>query len=123
MEWLAVAIGGAVGSVARYEFAKQVTMRLGTGFPWGILAINVIGSFVMGVMVAFFALVPLPQTLRVGLTTGILGGFTTFSTFSLDVATLMERGQTLLAAVYVVASVGLGVGGLFAGKAMLRIFG
>lgn len=122
MEWWTVAIGGALGSVARYEFARQLTARFGASFPWAILSINVLGSFAMGVLVALFALVPLPQSLRVGLTTGVLGGFTTFSTFSLDVATLMERGQTILAAVYVIASVGLGVAGLFAGKAVLRVF-
>jgi CrcB protein len=118
---VAIALGGAIGAVARHAFATQVTRLAGQGFPWGILAVNVLGSFVMGVLAESFALRwNAPLELRAFLTVGILGGFTTFSSFSLDAMLLMERGQWLAAAFYVVGSVALSVGGLFCGLVLVR---
>ena len=96
---------------------------LGTGFPYGTLTVNVVGSLVMGLMAAWFAFEGSPsQHWRLFLTTGMLGGFTTFSTFSLDTALLYERGELGLAALYVVASVAAGLVGLFGGLALVRSF-
>jgi CrcB protein len=106
-----VALGGALGASARYLTGIAAMRLMGPGFPWGTLTVNVVGSFLMGVLVVFLAhkdatrLAPL-------LMTGILGGFTTFSAFSLDTMAMVERGQTTLAGFYVVASVLLSLGAI-----------
>ncbi len=117
----AVAAGGALGAVLRYVTMSAVGHWLGAGFPWGTLLVNVAGSFAMGLLVELSALAwsPSPE-LRALLTVGVLGGFTTFSTFSLDVAYLVERQQALAAAVYAAASVALSVGALFMGLFLVR---
>ena len=118
---LAIAAGGAIGAVARHLVNVQALAWFGAGFPWGTLTVNIVGSFLMGVFVESSALMWSPgPALRAMLTVGILGAFTTFSTFSLDVAVLYERGQLGLAAAYIVASVVLSIGGLFAGLALVR---
>ncbi|HZQ74562.1 MAG TPA: fluoride efflux transporter CrcB [Burkholderiales bacterium] len=118
---LAVALGGALGSVARYLVGVGATRLFGLEFPWGTLIINVAGSFLIGAFVEMFALKwDLPQEARVFLTVGICGGFTTFSTFSLDAYTLMERGAWWPAAAYVVASVVLSIAALVAALHLLR---
>ena len=118
---LAIAAGGAFGAVARHFVNNQITQWMGDGFPWGILFANVAGSFAMGVLAESMALIWSPsQELRAFMVVGVLGAFTTFSTFSLQVALLYERGQMLLAAGYVAASVVFAVGGLFAGLALVR---
>jgi CrcB protein len=118
---LAVAAGGAIGSVARYLVGIGSTRLFGLGFPWGTLLINVAGSFLIGAFVELFALKwDLPQEARVFLTVGICGGFTTFSTFSLDAYVLMERGNGWLAAGYVVGSVVLSIGALIAALHVVR---
>lgn len=120
---LAIACGGGLGAVLRHFLNNAVTAWLGAGFPWGIFAINVLGSFAMGVLVALFAHVwELPQEMKAFLTVGILGGFTTFSTFSLDVVTLIERGATGAAALYAGGSVVLAVAALYAGMILVRAF-
>ena len=118
---LAVAVGGALGAVGRYLLIGQVVSWLGAGFPFGTLAANVIGSFVMGVLVEAGALFwsPSPE-LRAFLTVGLLGAFTTFSSFSLEVALLYQRGELGLAALYIAASVILCVLGLFLGLWLVR---
>ena len=119
---LAVALGGALGSLGRYGFGIVATKWLGTGFPWGTLGVNVIGGFVMGVVVGLGALkFNLDPTLRAFLTVGILGGFTTFSAFSLDAALMLEKHQNLAAAIYILSSVCLSIGALFAGLRLVRI--
>lgn len=119
---LSIASGGAIGAVLRHFMNNAVTAMTGGGFPWGILAVNVLGSFVMGALVALFAHVwEPPQEMKAFLTVGILGGFTTFSTFSLDAVTLLERGAAGAAAFYVAGSVALAIGGLFAGMMMVRM--
>ena len=114
-----VAIGGAIGASARYLTSLATTRFVGQGFPWGTLTVNVIGSFLMGVLVVFLAqkdatrLAPL-------LMTGVLGGFTTFSAFSLDALALYERGQLNLAAFYVFASVILSLGATILAMFLVR---
>ena len=118
---LAVAFGGAVGAVARYVTVSVLGLWLGISFPYGTLAVNVIGSFALGGLVELSALVwsPSPE-LRAMLVVGILGSFTTFSAFSLDVVTLYERGNYGACGTYIVASVVLSVLGLIAGMHVVR---
>ncbi|HSV28013.1 MAG TPA: fluoride efflux transporter CrcB [Candidatus Omnitrophota bacterium] len=116
-----VAAGGALGSVARYLSMVALGAWAGTGFPWGTLFVNIVGSAVMGVLAELGALAWQPSPdLKVFLTVGILGGFTTFSTFSLDVALLVERHDWAVAALYMGLSVALSVGALFAAMAAVR---
>ena len=118
---LAVAVGGAFGAVARYLVMSGIGHWSGHGFPWGTLTVNIAGSFVMGVLVELMALVwsPSPE-LRALLAVGVLGAFTTFSTFSLDVVVLIQRGETMPAGAYVLASVVMCVIGLYAGLRLCR---
>jgi CrcB protein len=119
---LAAAVGGAIGSVARYLVAIGSGKVFGINFPWGILIINVTGSFLIGVFVGLFATKwDLPQSLRIFLTVGICGGYTTFSTFSLDSYYLMERGQFPAALVYMVGSVVLSICALVGGLYLARV--
>ncbi len=123
MVYLIVFLGGGLGAAMRHGVNVAAARLLGTGFPYGTLTVNVAGSLVMGLMVAWFAFEGAPsQHWRLFLTTGMLGGFTTFSTFSLDTALLYERGELGLAALYVLASVIAGIIGLFAGMALVRHF-
>lgn len=120
---LAIAAGGATGAVMRHGLNSSLMHLLGTGFPYGIFAANVIGSFLMGVLVSVFAHFWEPsQAVKAFLTVGFLGAFTTFSAFSLDAVILMERGTYGAAAFYVAGSVVLAIGGLFAGMILVRMF-
>ena len=121
MGYLIVFVGGGIGAALRHGFNIAFARLLGTAFPYATLFENVSGSIVMGMLVAYFAFKSgIPHHWQLFLTTGILGGYTTFSTFSLDVALLYERGELALAALYVVLSVALSIGGLFAGIAVVR---
>ncbi|MET3614371.1 CrcB protein [Rhizobium aquaticum] len=121
MNYLIVFIGAGIGGMLRQGVNVTALKWAGNGFPWGTLFINILGSFVMGLVAEYWALKSgLPQTTRLFLTTGILGGFTTFSAFSLDTALLYERGETLAAAGYAIGSVVLSVGALFGGLAIIR---
>jgi fluoride exporter len=123
MGYLIVFLGGGLGAALRHGVNLGAARLLGTGFPYGTLTVNVLGSLIMGLMVAWFAFEGSPsQHWRLFLTTGMLGGFTTFSTFSLDTALLYERGQVEVAAFYVVVSVAAGLAGLFGGLALVRHF-
>lgn len=123
MGFLIVFIGGGIGAGLRHGFNLAFARLLGTAFPYATLFENVSGSVVMGLLVAIFAFRGgIPQHWQLFLTTGILGGYTTFSTLSLDVALLYERGEVGLAALYVLLSVALSIGGLFAGLALVRNF-
>src|SRR5579871_3858397 len=118
---VAVAIGGALGSVARYLVVIGAGRAFGTSFPWGILIINVTGSALIGAFVSLFAIRwNLPEPARVFLTVGICGGYTTFSTFSLDAFVLMERGQMLAAAAYMIGSVVLSIAALVGAMHLVR---
>lgn len=118
---LAVAAGGAVGAVARYGVYVLAGRLLGTGFPSGTLVVNIVGSFIMGILVEGMALAwTLGMETRLFLTVGVLGAFTTFSTFSLDVAVLYDRGKTRPLVIYVLTSVICSIGALFAGVYVMR---
>ncbi len=118
-----IAAGGAVGSAARYGLNLGLSRLHAQSFPWGIFAVNVLGSLAMGVLVALFARKwPEGETLRLALTTGFLGGFTTFSAFSYDTAALIERGEMGTATVYILASVGLSILACFLGLWLVRAF-
>jgi fluoride exporter len=118
---LMVAAGGALGAVLRALVGAGVGRLLGGGFPYATMTVNVAGSLTMGLLVGGFALYfsPSPE-LRAFLTVGFLGGFTTFSSFSLDVATLVERQQAGLALLYIALSVGVSLMAIFAGLRLAR---
>ena len=118
-----VALGGAVGSLARYIVGIYAGRWLGTAFPWGTLFINVTGSFLIGAFAESFALRwDAPPSVRVFLVVGICGGYTTFSTFSLDVVTLLNRGEVIAATAYMAASVVLSVAALYAALHVMRMW-
>jgi CrcB protein len=118
---LAIAIGGALGSIARHYLSSAIYAATGSTFPWGILIVNVLGGLLMGIVVELGALkLNYSLEFRAFLTTGMLGGFTTFSAFSLDTALLIERGDWLGAGLYMVSSVVLSVAALFAGLSLVR---
>ena len=114
-----IAADGAVGAVARHLMAGHIGSWLGHGFPWGILTVNILGSFVLGALVEIFALVwsPSPE-LRALIVVGALGSFTTFS---MDVFFLYNKGQMLQAALYIGASVAFAVLAFFLAMYLMRI--
>lgn len=121
---LLVALGGAIGSAARYGVNVWTAKVFGLGFPWGTLTVNVVGGLVMGLLASLLALrFDASQDVRLFLMTGVLGGFTTFSAFSLDAVTLWERGEAATAAAYVAASVVVSIAALVAGLALGRALG
>ncbi|HVY18998.1 MAG TPA: fluoride efflux transporter CrcB [Bauldia sp.] len=123
---LLVFIGGGIGSVFRHGVNLGVGRVFAGTFPLATFLINVAGSFAMGLVAAWLAFrteLGWSQHVRLLLTTGFLGGFTTFSTFSLDAAFLIERDEYMAAAAYVLLSVGLGLAGLFAGLWLVRAAG
>jgi fluoride exporter len=123
MGYFVVFLGGGIGAALRHGSNLAVARMLGTAFPYGTLLINISGSFIMGLVAAYFAFKgDASQHWRLFLTTGILGGYTTFSAFSLDAALLYERGEVGSAALYVIASVAISIAGLFAGFALMRSF-
>jgi CrcB protein len=116
--WLVVALGSALGGMARYGVGLLAVRLVGASFPWGTLLINVVGSFVIGLFGALtLADGPMPASaeLRVFVMVGICGGFTTFSSFSLQTVDLLQAGETGAAAFYIVASVALCLAGTFLG--------
>ena len=121
MNYLYVFLGGGLGAALRYGLNIGVPRVLGTAFPWATLIINIVGCFAMGLIAAWFILRPnLASEWRLFLATGILGGFTTFSAFSLDFAQLFERGDTGQAFAYATASVVISILACFAGLMLVR---
>lgn len=119
--FLLAAAGGALGAGARYLVGVGAMRLMGPAFPWGTLSVNIVGCFLMGVLIEGAALKwSMSNELRTFLATGILGGFTTFSAFSLDFAVLMERKAQASALVYLGASVGFSILALFAGLSIMR---
>ena len=117
---LFVMVGGAVGSGARYLTGRAMLSLLGPDYPFGTLAVNLIGGLLMGVLVGVLARNTASETWRLLLGVGVLGGFTTFSAFSLDVVTMIERGAIGAAFGYVLVSVIGSVAALFAGLSAVR---
>lgn len=116
-----VAAGGALGSVLRYLVGLWTLRSFGPSFPWGTFTVNVTGSFLIGVLAEVIARkFGASAEMRVFLITGILGGYTTFSAFSLDAITLLERGEPVTALIYVASSVLLSALAVFAGLALMR---
>ena len=121
MGYSVVFLGAGLGGALRHGVNLATGRLLGTGFPYGTLTVNVVGSLAIGLLAGYFAARADPgQTWRLFLTTGLLGGFTTFSTFSLDLAVLYERSALGQAVLYLLGSVGLGVAGLFLGLLIVR---
>jgi len=121
VSYLLVFVGGGLGATLRHFINVFCARCMGTGFPWGIFIINISGSTVMGLIAGYLAFKgEASQAWRLFLMTGVLGGYTTFSAYSLDAALLYERGELMLAALYVVGSVVLSIIGLFAGLALVR---
>lgn len=119
--FLIVALGGGIGAGLRHLVNLGALRALGPSFPWGTLAVNIVGSLAMGLLVGVLAArVQASAELRLFAATGVLGGFTTFSAFSLDAVTLFERGQAGSALVYVAASVILSIAALMLGLALMR---
>jgi len=123
MSYLLVFVGGGLGASLRHLINVTCARAFGTGFPWGTFIINITGSTVMGLIAGYLAFKgEASQPWRLFLMTGILGGYTTFSAYSLDAALLYERGELASAALYVVGSVALSIAGLFGGLALVRQF-
>ena len=119
--YLLVFVGGGLGASLRHAVNMISARGLGTAFPWGTFIINISGSLVMGLIAGYLAFKGgASQPWRLFLMTGILGGYTTFSAFSLDAALLYERGEIGSALFYVLGSVVLSIAGLFAGLALVR---
>ena len=119
---IAIALGGAIGALFRYLLGNQISLILGTNFPFSILIINIIGSFFMGLAIESFNLSSVSnESLQKFLTVGILGAFTTFSTFSLDALDLIMNNRISDAFLYVSASVLLAIGFLFLGIQFIKL--
>lgn len=122
--YIIVFVGAGIGGAMRHGVNVAGFRLLGSSFPYETLTVNVVGSLVMGLMAGLFALKFDPgQSWRLFLTTGILGGFTTFSAFSLDAVVLYERRALGPMAIYVIASLVLSIAGLFTGLFIVRQFG
>jgi CrcB protein len=120
--YLIVALGAAIGGALRHGVNVASARMLGIDFPFGTLIVNIAGSLAMGLLAGYFAFKgDALQSWRLFLTTGILGGFTTFSAFSLDFAMLYERGELILSLAYVLGSVGISIMALFAGLSLIRL--
>jgi len=124
---LSVALGGGIGALLRYQAGRWMTGLLGPNivgtFPFATLAVNAAGSIAMGVLAGVLARGGGGEQARLLLGVGLLGGFTTFSAFSLEMVLLIERGQLLFAALYLILSVGLGISGLMIGLNAMRMLG
>lgn len=120
MHWVLVFLGGGLGAAARHGINRAGLALLGPGFPWWTLAINVAGSFAIGLLAGLFGAWETGQNMRLFLITGVLGGFTTFSAFSLDALTLWERGAFREAALYILGSVILSLAAAAVGLMVTR---
>lgn len=120
MHWFLVFVGGGLGAAARHGINRAGLALLGPGFPWWTLAINVAGSFAIGLLAGLFGAWETGQNMRLFLITGVLGGFTTFSAFSLDALTLWERGAFREAVLYILGSVILSLAAAAVGLMVTR---
>ncbi|MGD9812408.1 MAG: fluoride efflux transporter CrcB [Sphingobium sp.] len=123
MNSLLVMIGGALGALGRYQFGRLAMHVAGPGWPWGTFGVNIIGGFLMGLLAGWLARFNVGggEQIRLLVGVGAMGGFTTFSSFSLETMLMIERGQHGAAALYALLSVLLSVAALFAGLALMRL--
>ena len=124
-QYIFVFLGGGIGAVCRYLATSLFAVRFGTAFPYGTLFVNVSGSFLMGVLMGLLPLFPfgdkyLPENLRLLLGVGFLGGFTTFSSFSMETLNLLQEPHTLSALANIFMSVALGITAAWAGISLVR---
>ncbi|WP_133495289.1 fluoride efflux transporter CrcB [Stakelama pacifica] len=118
---LLVMLGGAIGAAGRHLLGRAALALMGPGFPWGTMAANILGGLLMGLLVGTLSRISAPgEGLRLFLAVGVLGGFTTFSSFSLDTVNMIERGQMLPALVYVLVSVTVSIAAVAGGMAIVR---
>ena len=120
MGFLIVFLGAGLGGMARHGVGLAA-LRFGTAFPYGTMGINILGSVLMGVLAGWYAMRGGSQSLRLFLATGVLGGFTTFSSYSLESVLLLERGEVGAALIYILGSVVLGLAGLLMGLMLMRL--
>ena len=121
MSIIFIAIGGAAGSLCRYGMSNGIYLLLGRSFPYGTLAVNILGSFVMGIVyILMIERASISEELRAGITIGLLGAFTTFSTFSIETINLIESGEILKAGLNILFSVTLCVVGCWLGMNLSR---
>ena len=118
--WLSLAVGGVVGTLARYELGRWVHNWVGTSFPWGTLAINIAGSFLLGMLTRYADSSALSAETRGMLTVGFCGAFTTFSTFTYEAVMLIQDGEAARALLYAFGSLGLGILAMMAGLALVE---
>ncbi len=114
-------LGGAIGAGLRHEAGRLALARFGPGFPWGTLFVNLLGGALIGLVAGWFVRSGANEGLRLFLVVGILGGFTTFSAFSLEIGSMIQRGELAIAAAYVCASVIGSVLLFFAGLSLMRV--
>ncbi len=119
-----VFLGGGIGSALRYGVGRAALVMSGPNFPLGTLIVNLLGCTLMGILVEWLAWrdTGIDASVKLFLTTGLLGGFTTFSAFALDAVALWQRGEVLTAAAYAAGSVVLSIAGFLAGMALMRTF-
>lgn len=121
--WLAVAIGGALGALSRYLMSGWLTAMLGRGFPWGTFGVNLLGCCLIGALYVWLTEeLKLPPMWQLTLVAGFTGAFTTFSTFSLEILTLLEGGRAPIAILYLTSSLVLGIAGVSIGMRVTRLF-
>ena len=123
LQLLVIGCGGAVGAMMRYGLGLRVTLLVGSAFPWGTLFVNIVGCFLAGLLFALAVTrIPLSDLLRNGLQIGLLGGFTTFSAFSIDAIALFDQGLWLRGLLYIVTSVIVSLLGAYLGMSVGRNF-
>ena len=123
LQWIVVGLGGAVGAMMRYRISLHMSHIVGDGFPWGTLVVNVIGCLVLGLLVALVSgKYPIGDIARTGLQVGLIGGFTTFSAFSMELLRMVEDGSWIHGFIYIVASLFLCVLAIVLGTALGRQF-
>ena len=123
LQLLVIGCGGAVGALMRYGLALRITSLAGSAFPWGILFVNIVGCFLAGLLFTWAVpRIPLSDLLRNGLQLGLLGGFTTFSAFSIDTIALFDQGLWLRGLLYIVTSVIVSILGAYLGMSVGRNF-
>ena len=123
LQLLVIGCGGAVGALMRYGLALRITSLAGSAFPWGILFVNIVGCFLAGLLFTWAVpRIPLSDLLRNGLQLGLLGGFTTFSAFSIDTIALFDQGLWLRGLLYIITSVIVSILGAYLGMSVGRNF-